>query len=127
MLKGWKTEKELILKKTKNKMEKARILGISSEEYPEGRIDSFKVQENKDTFENLILCLLNLGFSESVIRTKIDLAFEHNEYVFLYLNKKLRVHIEINKGDNPLTIRFDTSLQKKNIVSAMEKYFQFPK
>ena len=127
MLKGWKTEKELILKKTKNKMEKVKILGMSSEEYPEGRIDSFKVQENKDTFENLILCLLNLGFSESVIRTKIDLAFEHNEYVFLYLNKKLRVHIEIDKGNNSLTIRFDTSLPKRNIVSAMEKYFQFPK
>lgn len=96
---------------------------MSSEEYPEGRIDSFKVQENKDPFENLILCLLNLGFSESVIRTKIDLAFEHNEYVFLYLNKKLRVHIEVDKGDNPLTIRFDTSLPKKKYCLCNGKIF----
>jgi hypothetical protein len=105
---------------------KPRILGIGSESYPEGRIDSFRIDEENGAFEVIVSCLIEFGFSEESIRTNIDLALEDRGYLFLYLNPNLKLHLSAEESGDFFTIRFDTSLKKENIISLMKKYFQFP-
>ena len=47
-------------------------------------------------------------------------------YLFLYLNPKLKVHLSAEESEDFFTIRFDTSIPRKDILEIMEKYFQFP-
>jgi len=106
---------------------KSKILGIGSESYPGGRIDSFKIEEIDGTFESLISCLIELGFSEDSIRTEIDITLEPPRgYLFLYLNPKLKVHLSAEESEDFFTIRFDTSIPRKEILEIMKKHFQFP-
>lgn len=106
---------------------KSKILGIESETYPNGRIDSFKIEEIDGTFESLISCLKDFGFSEDSIRTEIDVTLEPPRgYVFLYLNPKLKIHLSAEESSDFFMIRFDTSIPKKEVISVMERYFQFP-
>lgn len=107
-------------------MKKPKILGIESESYPKGRIDSFKIEEKSGTFESLISCLIDLGFSEKSIRTDIDVALEHRSYLFLYLDNKLKIHLSTEGLKGFFVIRFDTSLPREKINKIMEIYFQFP-
>jgi len=48
------------------------------------------------------------------------------DYLFLYLNPKLKVHLSAEESEDFFTIRFDTSIPRKDILEIMEKYFQFP-
>jgi len=105
---------------------KSKILGFGSESYPEGRIDSFKVEEKTGTFEELIKCLKEFGFEEDNIHAKIDMALEERQYAFLYLNPKLKVHLSADNSRDFFSIRFDTTLPKEQIVSLVEEYFEFP-
>ena len=111
-----------------NKMEKVKILGMSSEEYPEGRIDSFTFPLVTGISDKSIIPLFRyLRFTEDSLED-LDLDFENmssGTYFFIYGNPKIKAHIIIE--NKKISIKLDTSLPKKNIVSAMEKYFQFPK
>ena len=108
-------------------MKKSKILGMSSKSYPEGRIDSFKINEKEGHWESIVDCLVDFGFSEESIRNDIDFTLEERGYLFLYLNPKLKVHLSAEESGDFFTIRFDTSIPRKKIISVMEKYFQFPK
>lgn len=106
---------------------KPKILGIGSESYPEGRIDSFKIDETKGHWESIVDCLVEFGFDDDSIRTEIDVTLElPGDYLFLYLNPKLKLHLSAEESGDFFMIRFDTSIPRKEIISIMEKYFQFP-
>lgn len=105
---------------------KPKILGINSESYPEGRIDSFRIDEKLGGWESIVDCLVYLGFSDDAIRGNIDFTLEDRGYLFLYLNPKLKIHLSAEESEDFSTIRFDTSIPKEEIISVMEKYFQFP-
>ncbi len=102
------------------------ILGISSQEYPEGRVDSFKINETEGHWGSIIDCLVEFGFKEKSIRADIDATLENRGYLFLYLNPKLKVHLSAEESEDFFTIRFDTSIPRKEIISIMKKHFQFP-
>ena len=106
---------------------KPKILGMKSESYPEGRIDSFKIDEQQGGFEAIISCLVDFGFSENAIRGDIDLILEDRGYLFLYLSPKLKIHLSAEESKDSFMIRFDTSIPKDKILTIIEKYFQFPK
>ena len=54
-------------------MKKLKIIGMSSEEYPEGRIDSFTIKLPAESPHHLIIpFFLELGFSEEETLDKLD-------------------------------------------------------
>ncbi len=108
-----------------NKM-KPKILGMSSESYPNGRLDTFKIDENEGHWESIVNCLIEFGFKDNSIRANIDATLEDREYIFLYLNPKLKVHLSAEKSEDFFTVRFDTSIPRDKILKIVAKHFQFP-
>ena len=113
--------------KMKIKMEKLKIKEMGSEEYPNGRIDSFTVPLVEGISDNYIIPLLkDLSFTEDSV-DDLDLDFENmssGTYFFVYGNPKIKAHIIIE--DKKFSIKFDTSLPREKIIKVMEKYFRFP-
>jgi hypothetical protein len=117
--------------KTKTKMEKLKIVGMSSKSYPEGRIDSFSVplsdNPNQGIQHKYIMPLFReLGFSEEEV-WDLDIDFENRSvgsYFFSYGNTKIKAWLIVE--EKILSIKFDTSLPREDIIKVMDKYFQFP-
>ena len=108
------------------KMEKLRIVGISSEDYPNGRIDSFEIKlpEESPHHSNIIPFFLDLGFPEEEVLDKLDIITQEIDYLFIYGNPKIKAHLIVENGN--LSMKFDTSLSRDEIIKVMEKYFEFP-
>jgi hypothetical protein len=104
---------------------KPKILGMSSKSYPEGRIDSFKIDENEGQWESIVDCLVGFGFDDESIRANIDFTLEDRGYIFFYLNPKLKVHLSAEESEDFFTVRFDTSIPREEILKIMAKHFQF--
>jgi len=105
---------------------KPKILGMSSESYPGGRLDSFKIDEKEGRWESIVDCLVDFGFNDGSIRENIDATLEDRGYIFIYLNSKLKVHLSAEESEDFFTVRFDTSIPREEILKIMNKYFQFP-
>lgn len=108
-------------------MEKLKIRGMSSEEYPEGRIDSFTIELPKESphHSHVIPLFLDLDFSKRETLDKLDVVFQEMDYIFIYGNQRIKAHLIVQ--DNNFSIKFDTSLPREEITAMMEKHFQFPK
>ncbi len=108
-------------------MEKLKIEGMSSEEYPGGRIDSFTINLTSESphHSHIIPLFLDLGFPKEESLDKLDVIFNEIGYLFIYGSPKIKAHLII-EGDK-LSIKFDTSLPREEIIKILEKYFQFPK
>ena len=108
-------------------MEKIKIKGIESEEYPNGRIDSFTIELPKKEsphHSHIIPLFLDLGFPKEEVLDKLDIILQEVDYIFIYGNPKIKAHI-IGEN-NQFIIKFDTSIPKEKIIKVMDKYFQFP-
>jgi hypothetical protein len=108
------------------KMEKLKIKGMSSEEYLNGRIDSFKIKLPIESphHSHIIPLFLELGFPEKDVLEKLDVIIDKIDYIFIYGTPKIKAHLIVNNKD--LSIKFDTSLPREKIMKIIEKYFQFP-
>lgn len=108
-------------------MEKLKIKGMSSEDYPEGRIDSYKIELPRKSphHSHIIPLFIDLGFPENVVNEKLDVIYHEIGYIFVYGNQKIKAHLSAE--DDELTIRLDTSIPREKINKIVEKYFQFPK
>ena len=106
-------------------MEKLNIKGMSSEEYPGGRIDSFTIglPDESPHHSHIIPLFLKLGFSKEKCLDKLDIVFQETDYIFIYGNQKIKAHIII--AENNFFLKFDTSIPRKEILKIMDKYFQF--
>lgn len=104
-------------------MEKAKIQGISSKEYPEGRIDSFRIPLS----ENLVFPLLEtfgeLGFSKDIIN-EIDLHYPSTRGHFFFYSPKAKIYFFID--DKILNLIIDSNISRDEIIEIMEKNFIFP-
>jgi len=105
---------------------KPKILGMSSESYSGGRLDSFKIDENEGHWESIINCLVDFGFNDESIRANIDATLEDRGYIFIYLNPKLKVHLSAEESEDFFTVRFDTSIPREEILKIMNKHFHLP-
>ncbi|OGJ21217.1 hypothetical protein A3K73_06240 [Candidatus Pacearchaeota archaeon RBG_13_36_9] len=112
-------------------MDKLKLKGISSEEYPDGRLDSFVVPLLKGINHSKIIPLfMDLGLSNEDALQKLDLDFENKALYpagtsfFIYVSKELKAYLII--GEENLYINLDTALPRDKIVTIIEKYFQFP-
>ena len=106
---------------------KPKILGMGNESYPGGRIDFFKIDENEGFWESIVDCLVAFGFKDESIRGDIDMTLEQPRgYLFLYLNHKLKVHLSAEESEDFFSVRFDTSIPRRDVLEIMAKYFQFP-
>jgi len=113
-------------------MKKLKILGMSSESYPEGRIDSFSVplsdNPNQGIQHSHIMPLFReLGFPEEEV-WDLDIDFENKPvgtYLFSYGNTKIKAWLFVEDGF--LSIKFDTSIPREELDKILEKYFEFPK
>lgn len=108
-------------------MEKLKIVGMSSEEYPEGRIDTYRIktQEEYTSHLHIIPLFLELGFPKEIVNERLDTIYEIQSEIFIYGNEKIKAWIFVEDG--LLSIKFDTSLPREEINKAVEKYFEFPK
>jgi len=108
-------------------MEKLKIEGISSEEYPGGRIDIYEVRLlDKDSPSSQVMELFReLNFPEDAIMEKLDTIYWEVEEIFIYGTKKIKAWLTAD--EDLLSIKFDTSFSREKIDKTMEKYFEFPK
>jgi hypothetical protein len=108
-------------------MKKLKIVGISSEEYPGGRIDTYDVRLlDKDSPSPQIMALFrNLNFPEDAVMEKLDAIYWEGGDIFIYGNKKIKAWLLAE--DDLISIKFDTSLTREKINKIIEKYFEFPK
>lgn len=103
------------------------ILGMSSESYPNGRLDSFKIDESNGSWESIINCLVEFGFKDESIRVDLDTTLEiPRGYLFLYLSPKLKVHLSAEESKDFFTVRLDTSIPREEILKIFAKHFEFP-
>ena len=120
------------MRTNKVKMEKLKIISISSETYHKGRIDSFAVplldKNHKGISDNYIIPLLkSFDFKRDSV-DDLDLDFENmsaGTWFFIYGNPKIKAWLIIE--GKTLSINFDTSLPREKINKIVEKYFEFPK
>ena len=116
-------------------MKKLKIKGISSENYPEGRIDSFNIplvdgSGQGINHSHIMPLFTDFKFPEKEI-LDLDMDFENKgaypsgTSFFIYGNPKIKAWLIVE--DETLSIKFDTSLPKKEINKVVEKYFEFPK
>jgi len=113
-------------------MEKLKHIGIASETYPNGRIDTFTVPLVDGTRQGiyhsyLIPLFIDLGFPEEEVGDKLDTDFENRSAgtsVFIYGNPKIKAWLIVE--GKTLSINFDTSLPREKINKIVEKYFKFP-
>jgi hypothetical protein len=106
---------------------KPKILGMKTESYSGGRIDSFTIDEEGGTWATIASCLVSLGFNEDDIKWRIDTALEdRGGYLFLYLSKKLKVHLHSKKSEDSFTVRLDTSLPRKIIIDTFDSFYELP-
>ena len=108
-------------------MKKLKIIGMSSEDYPGGRIDSFEIELLKESphHSHLIPSFLDLGFPKEIVLDKLDRIIQEMEYMFIYGSPKIKAYVDVAGGI--LLIRFDTSFPRRKIIDTMNKYFEFPK
>ena len=107
------------------KMEKLKIKGMSSEEYPNGRIDSFKIKLPIESphHSHIIPLFLELGFPEEEVLGKLDVVLDKIDYIFIYGTSQIKAHLIVDNKN--LSIKFDTSFPREKILKIIEKYFQF--
>ena len=113
------------------KMEKLKIVRIATEDYPNGRIDSFTVplldKSNQGISVNYIIPLLkDFGFTDDSVE-ELDIDFENmsaGDHYFIYGNDNIKAILIIE--DKAISINFDNNLDKKKINEIVERYFQFP-
>ncbi len=65
-------------------MERLKIEGIASEEYPGGRLDTFRIELPKKSphHSHVIPLFLDLGFPKEEILDKLDVIFQEIDYLF---------------------------------------------
>ena len=105
-------------------MPKPKIIEIASEDYPQGRIDSFKINLSENLHQIIIPIFLELDFPEELVLEKLDTILSEQDYIFIYGNNKIKAHLIIDKQN--LSIKFDTTIPKSKFNKIIEKYFQFP-
>jgi hypothetical protein len=103
------------------KKNKPKIVEISSEEYPSGRIDRLILLENKDFHDSLISFMKDLNFDNENL-DKFDVELDSFEgYLFAY-SKKAKIHLVKLKKE--IIILIDSSIDKENLIDIIERYFQ---
>ena len=102
-------------------MEKPKIQGIYSEEYPKGRIDLFKIPLSEEVVYGIEGTFRDLGFSEEVIND-LDMHYPSTKGYYFFYSPKIKAHLFFE--GNFLNLVFDTNLPKKDIMEKMKKYFQ---
>ena len=109
------------------KAKKLKVIGMGSEEYPGGRIDSFNIPllDESSPHSHLIPMFLEMGFSKEEVLDKLDVILNEIDYIFLYGGPEIKAHINL-EGNN-LIMRFDTSFPRKKILEVMDKYLEYNK
>lgn len=111
-------------------MEKLKVKGISSEEYPNGRIDSFRIPLIQGIHDNLIELFIELGIDKDEITEKLDIDFENKDLYpagtsfFIYVSEKIKSHLIIQEEE--ILLEFDTLLKREKMLNFMKKYFELP-
>ena len=115
-------------------MEKLKIQGISSQEYPGGRVDTFTIplvnKSGKGINHSHIMPLFtDFKLPEEDV-WDLDIDFENKDVYpagtsfFVYINSRIKAWLIVE--DETLSMKFDTSLPKEEINEIIEKYFEFP-
>jgi hypothetical protein len=111
-------------------MNKFRIKGIRSEEYPGGRIDAFDIVLDQDNLfhGNLEPLLIDLKFEGDIGELDTDFSRDWKGTLgaryFLYGNKNIKLHLVVKEAK--LEMIFDTSMDRDELLKHIEKYFELP-
>jgi len=104
-------------------MEKLKISGISSEDYPNGRIDSFTIPLSEDLVFNIEGLFIDLGFDKQVLND-LDMYYPSTKGHHFFYSEKVKAHLFLEETE--LNLIFDTSIPREEINKVVEKYFEFP-
>ena len=104
-------------------MKKLKISGISSEKYPKGRIDIFRIPLSEDLVFNMEGLFKDLGFDKEVIND-LDIHYPSTRGRYFFYSNNVKAHLFFD--GNELNLIFDTTLDREEINKIVEKYFQFP-
>ncbi|MBU3941707.1 MAG: hypothetical protein KKF74_02230 [Nanoarchaeota archaeon] len=104
-------------------MEKQKILGISSEEYPNGRVDIFKILLSEDLVFVMEGLFKDLGFNEKVVND-LDMHYPSTKGYYFFYSPRIKAHMFFE--DNVLNLIFDSKIPKRDISNVIKKYFEFP-
>lgn len=102
-------------------MGKIKIKEIKSEDYENGRIDSFLISKNIDLHVDIIGVLIDMGFSEkniTVFDTEYDMI---NTYLF---SKEKDVKIFLICFDEEILLIIDSKLDKLRLMKIIEDHFE---
>jgi hypothetical protein len=105
-------------------MEKQKVLGISSEEYFGGRIDTIKISLSEKLVYIMEKLFHDLGFSEKVIND-LDIHYPSSKGYYFFYSSKIKAHMFFE--EKILNLIFDSNIQKEELVEVLDKYFEFPK
>jgi len=104
-------------------MEKIKLISVSSDEYPEGRWDSFTLKPVEELIEPLVNLFRDLGFGKEALND-LDIYYPELGGFNAFYSKKIKAYV-IGYGDE-IEIVFDSNFPRSKIVTMVEKYFQFP-
>ncbi|MBU2616138.1 MAG: hypothetical protein KKC19_03470 [Nanoarchaeota archaeon] len=105
-------------------MDKLKIKGISSESYPGGRLDIFRIALSEGLVFNMESLFKALGFDKGVIND-LDMHYPSTRGRYFFYSSNVKAHLFFEEDE--LDLIFDTSLPREKINRAVEKYFEFPK
>lgn len=105
------------------KMEKSKIKGMSSEEYPGGRIDVFIIPISEKIVFNIENAFRDLGFSEEII-SELDMHYPSTKGYYFFYGSRVKAHMFFE--EDILNLVFDSALSKKEIIEILDKQFEFP-
>jgi len=104
-------------------MKKPKISRISSEEYPKGRIDTFRIPLSEDLVFNMEGLFRDLRFDKEVIND-LDMHYPSTKGYYFFYSDKVKAHLFFE--ENKVNLIFDTSIPKEEINEIVERYFEFP-
>ncbi len=100
---------------------KPKILEISSEEYPHGRIDKFVIEMQENLQSPIIDLFKELGCPKEELND-LDLDYPSTRGYFFVYSKKIKAHFFVGRGDVILVL--DSNFKKEKLIFIIEKYFQ---
>lgn len=108
-------------KKVSKKSEKLKISQMKDQEYSNGRVYTFTIENTEDLHVSIIEFLLDLGISkDKALEFDIDYS-SCDANIFAYGNG-IRVHLIGQESE--ITLIIDTKIKKESLIEKLEKYFK---
>ncbi|MEX0920908.1 MAG: hypothetical protein WDZ62_01465 [Candidatus Pacearchaeota archaeon] len=102
-------------------MEKGKINSVKNEDYGEGRVDIFDLEEIPDIHQNFIAFVSTLGFKNRKNLSKFDTDFSLFDGVIFTYKGDIRITLVWEESKKLIV---DSKKIKEEIINILERYFK---